>query len=68
MMNKELIIDLARKAGFDPHDMSDDFTCNLENILEFANLMIQECAGALVGNEAYTRHIGHAWREHFGIE
>jgi len=67
-MNRKLIIELAKNAGFDPHDMSDDFTCNLENIEQFAQLMIQECASALVDNEAYNRHIGHTWREHFGIE
>jgi hypothetical protein len=31
-MIKDDILKLAREAGFDPHDMSDDFTCNLKDI------------------------------------
>lgn len=38
-MNREEIIRMAREAGFDPHDMSDDFTCNLEDIERFAALV-----------------------------
>ena len=38
-MNREQIIRVAREAGFDPHDMSDDFTCNLEDIERFAALV-----------------------------
>ena len=38
-MNREDIIRLAREAGFDAHDMSDDFTCNLKNIERFAALV-----------------------------
>ena len=38
-MNREDIIRMAREAGFDPHDMSDDFTCNLEDIERFAALV-----------------------------
>ncbi len=38
-MGRDDIIKLARKAGFDPHDMSDDFTCNLEDIERFASLV-----------------------------
>jgi predicted RNase H-like HicB family nuclease len=41
-MDREDIIKLAREAGFDPHDMSDDFTCNLEDIERFAALVIAE--------------------------
>ena len=41
-------IEMARQAGFDPHDMSSDFTCNLENINAFAKLVAErereECA------------------------
>ena len=40
-MTKEEIIDMARQAGFDPHDMSSDFTCNLDNIEAFAKLIAQ---------------------------
>jgi predicted Zn-dependent protease len=38
-MTREDIIKMAREAGFDPHDMSDDFTCNLEDIERFAALV-----------------------------
>jgi len=41
-MNKEEIIEMAREAGFDPHDMSSDFTCNLENINAFAKLVAEK--------------------------
>ena len=48
-MNRE-VIKLAQKAGFDPHDMSDDFTCNLIDIERFAELVAaaerEECAKA----------------------
>ena len=59
-MTKEEIIDMAKQAGFDPHDMSSDFTCNLDNIEAFAKLVAEhereacaeicewsECAGAI---------------------
>ena len=39
MTPQDEIIEMARKAGFDPHDMSSDFTCNLENINAFAKLV-----------------------------
>ena len=38
-MTKEDIIRMAREAGFDPHDMSHDFTCNLIDIERFAALV-----------------------------
>ena len=38
-MTQSDIIRLAQEAGFDPHDMSDDFTCNLMDINRFANLV-----------------------------
>ena len=38
-MDRENIIKLAREAGFDPHDMSDDFSCNLIDIERFAALV-----------------------------
>ena len=38
-MDREEIIRMAREAGFDPHDMSDDFTCNLIDIERFAKLV-----------------------------
>ena len=38
-MDRDTIIRLARQAGFDAHDMSDDFTCNLRDIERFAALV-----------------------------
>lgn len=38
-MNREEIIRMAQEAGFDPHDMSADFSCNLINIEHFAELV-----------------------------
>ena len=40
-MDRETIIKLAREAGFDPHDMSADFTCNIEDIARFAKLVAE---------------------------
>ena len=33
------IIEMAQEAGFDPHDMSANFTCNLKDIERFAALV-----------------------------
>ena len=41
-MTRQEIIDMARQAGFDPHDMSSDFTCNLDNIEAFAKLVAEK--------------------------
>ena len=38
-MTQDEIVKMAREAGFDPHDMSDDFTCNLMDIKRFAALV-----------------------------
>ena len=38
-MDREEVIKLAQKAGFDPHDMSADFSCNLIDIERFAKLV-----------------------------
>ena len=38
-MDRQDIIRMAREAGFDPHDMSDDFTCDLMDIERFAELV-----------------------------
>lgn len=38
-MDRKAVIRMAREAGFDPHDMSDDFTCNLMDIERFAALV-----------------------------
>jgi hypothetical protein len=41
-MTQEKIINMAEQAGFDPHDMSSDFTCNLQNINAFAKLVAEK--------------------------
>ena len=46
-MTQNEIIELARQAGFDPHDMSSDFTCNLENINAFAKLVEAHTRGQI---------------------
>ena len=38
-MNREDIIRMAQEAGFDAHDMSADFSCNLIDIERFAKLV-----------------------------
>jgi hypothetical protein len=47
-MTQDEIVKMAREAGFDPHDMSADFTCNLTDIERFAALVAaaerEECA------------------------
>jgi len=40
-MTQDEIIEMAKQAGFDPHDMSSDFTCNLKDINAFAKLVAQ---------------------------
>jgi len=50
-MTRDDILRLAREAGFDAHDMSDDFTCNLKNIERFAALVAaaeREACAAMV--------------------
>ena len=41
-MTQYEIIEMAEQAGFDPHDMSSDFTCNLQNINAFAKLVAEK--------------------------
>ena len=41
-MTRQEIIEMARQAGFDPHDMSSDFTCNLDNIEAFTKLIAEK--------------------------
>jgi len=56
-MTKDEIIEMARQAGFDPHDMSSDFTCNLENINAFAKLVAEH------EREACARVCEQMWHE-----
>ena len=56
-MTREEIIRMAREAGFDPHDMSDDFTCNLEDIERFAALVAaaeREACAKVADSERYN--------------
>ena len=48
-MTKEEIIDMARQSGFDPHDMSSDFTCNLDDIEAFAKLVAEHERERILG-------------------
>ena len=41
-MTKEEIINMAKQAGFDPHDMSADFTCNFDNIEALVKLVAEK--------------------------
>ena len=52
---QEQVIAWAREAGFDPHDMSDDFTCNLMDIKRFAALAYE--AGRKDENEAFEKEL-----------
>jgi hypothetical protein len=59
-MTKDEIIEMARQAGFDPHDMSSDFTCNLENINAFAKLVAEherEACIEIAEKQRYAMHI-----------
>ena len=54
-MNKKEIIELAKQAGFDPHDMSSDFTCNLKDIEAFAKLVAEK------EREACAKMVEDSW-------
>jgi hypothetical protein len=62
-MDREDIIRMAREAGFDPHDMSDDFTCNLEDIERFAALVAKHereaCAKLCDGQGSGRKALEH---------
>ena len=57
-MNRNDIIRMAQESGFDPHDMSDDFTCNLMDIERFAKLVAaaEREACALAAEAVVPRH------------
>lgn len=57
-MTRDNIIRMAQEAGFDPHDMSDDFTCNLKNIERLVKAAYD--AGAKDEREACA-HIVENW-------
>jgi hypothetical protein len=52
-MTQDDIIRMAREAGFDAHDMSADFTCNLKDIERFAELVRADERAALEHLKAY---------------
>ena len=60
------IIEMARQAGFDPHDMSSDFTCNLDDIETFAKLIVRECAKIADSAEPFLS--SDLIKQHFGVE
>ncbi len=62
-MNDAIVRKLAEEA-----ELNVTILFNKEKLEKYTRLVISECANALVDNELYNRHIGHAWREHFGIE
>ena len=62
-MNDAIVRRLAEEA-----ELNVTILFNKEKLEKYTRLIISECANALVDNELYNRHIGHAWREHFGIE
>jgi hypothetical protein len=45
-MNMDDIIRMALEAGFDPHDMSADFTCDLKNIERLVGIAFAAGAAA----------------------
>ena len=62
-MNDAIVRRLAEEA-----ELNVTILFNQEKLEKYTRLVISECANALVVNELFNRHIGHAWREHFGIE
>jgi hypothetical protein len=69
-VTREEIIRMAREAGFDAHDMSDDFTCNLKNIERFAALVAayerEWCAKIVEPSEEHRRDA--SWGYLGGVE
>ena len=65
-MLNDLVRKLAEESG-STHKQSLGVYQFYEGELEdFVRKIISECANALVDNELWSRHVGHAWREHFG--
>jgi hypothetical protein len=62
-MTQDEIIEMAKQAGFDPHDMSSDFTCNLKDINSFAKLVAQHEreACALVCENHWEKEGAASW-------
>jgi hypothetical protein len=73
-MIRDDIIHMALEAGFDAHDMSDDFTCNLKEIVRFAELfeakvradereLLEALETLLALNENYSAFGGEIYRD-----
>ena len=62
-MTQDEIIEMARQAGFDPHDMSSDFTCNLKDINAFAKLVAQHEREACA--KVCEEYVGYGTRAEF---
>jgi hypothetical protein len=58
-MTRDDIIQMAREAGCDPHDMSDDFSCNLRDLERFAALVAaherEACAWVVINADSDFR-------------
>jgi uncharacterized protein (DUF433 family) len=65
-MTQDEIIEMARQAGFDPHDMSSDFTCNLKDINAFSKLVAQHereaCAKMVDENIGFENYLSEIIR------
>lgn len=61
-MNREEIIRMARQAGFDAHDMSEDFSCNLQDIESLAAFI------AAAEREACAQIAADFWTEGYADE
>ena len=55
-MTQYEIVEMAEQAGFDPHDMSSDFTCNLQNINAFAKLVAEKAIKEALEQQAVVEH------------
>ena len=62
-MTQDEIMEMAKQAGFDPHDMSSDFTCNLKDINSFAKLVAQHEREACA--KACEEYLGYGTRTEF---
>jgi hypothetical protein len=64
-MTQEEIIDMAEQAGFDPHDMSSDFTCNLQNINAFAKLVAEKAIKESLAQPKEPEQEPVAWEQFY---
>jgi len=50
-MNREDVIHMARQAGCDPHDMSSDFSVNLDDLIDYFERFAAIVAAAIAKAE-----------------